>query len=73
LFSGRRVREGRYLPRPWPDHTSFAIGCNPALDAYFAQVTDYSISRDDDCIIVWLGAMPSHYTDIDTLIDRIRW
>jgi hypothetical protein len=57
-----------YLPRYWPNHMSFAVGWDPALDTYYAQVMDYSISRDDGCVIAWLGAMPPHYTDIDALM-----
>jgi hypothetical protein len=52
---------------------SFAAGWDPALGTYFAEVMDYSISRDDGCVIGWLRAMPPHYTGIDTLVDHIRW
>jgi hypothetical protein len=71
---GYRLRMSRYeyLPRLWPDHISFAVGWDPALDTYFAQVMDYSISRDDGCVIVWLGAMPPHYTDIDALMQQLN-
>jgi hypothetical protein len=71
---GYRLRMSRYeyLPRHWPDHMSFAVGWDPALDTYFAQVMAYSISQDDDCIIAWLGAMPPHYDHIDKLMQAIN-
>jgi hypothetical protein len=61
-----------YLPKHWPDHLSFAVGWDPALDTYFAQVLDQSISQDDDCVIVWLGAMPPHYDHIDELMQALN-
>jgi hypothetical protein len=65
-----------YLPEGWPGHFRFAVGWDPAVETYFAQVMDYSISRDDDCVLAWFRALQPHYRDIDELIqavnDRIR-
>jgi hypothetical protein len=78
-FDGRRLigyglhmSRYEYKPRYWPDHMSFAVGWDPALDTYFAQVMDCSISRSDDCVIVWLGAMPPHYVHIDELMQSLN-
>ena len=59
-------------PSNWPGHISFAIGWDPPLITYFAQVLDYSISHDDDCVIVWLGAMPPYYTDLGSLMQTMN-
>jgi len=63
-------------PAGWPSHCELAVGWDPALETYFAQVRDYSISQDDNCVIAWLGALGPHYRDIDGLMqalnDRIR-
>src|SRR4051794_38141415 len=71
---GYRLAMSRYeyLPDHWPDHMSFAVDWDPALDTYFAQVMDYAISRDDDCVIVWLGALPPHYAHIDELMQALN-
>ena len=61
-----------YLPRHWPGHLSFAVGWDPAVQTYFAQVMDYSISHDDDCVILWLGALPPHYTDVEALMRELN-
>ena len=65
-----------FLPAGWQQPKSFAVGWDPAVETYFAQVLDYAISRDDDCAIVWIGALRPHYQDIDELMrqvnDRIR-
>jgi hypothetical protein len=63
-------------PAGWPSHCRLALGWDPALETYFAQVRDDSIGRDDDCVVAWLGALLPHYRDIDELMealnDRIR-
>jgi hypothetical protein len=46
----------------------FAVGWDPALETYFAQVMDYTISRADDRVIVWAGGMPPHYRDLDEML-----
>jgi hypothetical protein len=61
-----------FQPKHWPDHISCAIGWDPPLITYFAQVLDYSISHDDDCVIVWLGAMPPYYTDLGSLMQTMN-
>jgi len=61
-----------YLPRHWPDHMSFAVGWDPALDTYFVQVMDHAKGEDDNCVIAWLGAMPPHYADIDQLMQALN-
>jgi len=61
-----------YRPRDWPSHFSFAVGWDPALETYFAQVMDYSISRDDDCVTVWVGALPPHYRNIDEMMRAVN-
>ena len=78
LRIGYRLSMSRYilLPPRWSAHMEFAVGWDPALETYFAQVMDHSLNRDDDGVIVWLGAMPPHYHDIDELMcavnDQIR-
>ena len=65
-----------YRPPDWPSHFSFAVGWDPALETYFAQVMDHSLKRDDDGVTVWVGALPPHYRDIDEMMrvvnDSIR-
>jgi hypothetical protein len=61
-----------YLPRHWPSHMSFAVGWDPAMHSFFAQVMDYSISRDDDCVVIWLGALRPHYADIDAMMQALN-
>jgi hypothetical protein len=61
-----------YRPTDWPSHFSFAVGWDPALETYFAQVMDYSISRDDDCVIAWFGALLPHYRDIDEMMCAVN-
>lgn len=61
-----------YLPKHWPDHTSFAVGWDPAMHTYFAQVMNYNISRDDGCVVVWLGALLPHYSDIDQMMQVLN-
>lgn len=63
-------------PPQWPAHTSFAVGWDPPLRTFFAQVIDDSISQDDDRVLVWVGALPPYFQDIDEVMrivnDRIR-
>ncbi len=61
-----------YRPPGWPSHYSFAVGWDPATETYFAQVMDYSISRDDDCVIAWIGALKPHYRDIDEMLRAVN-
>ena len=76
--SGYALVMSRYefLPAGWQQPKSFAVGWDPALETYFAQVMDYAIGRDDGCVILWIGALLPHYRDIDELMravnDRIR-
>ena len=61
-----------YRPQDWPSHMAFAIGWDPAMLTFFAQVMDYSISRDDDCIVVWLGALLPHFQDVDEIMRELN-
>jgi hypothetical protein len=65
-----------YLPKGWPDHFRFAVGWDPVFETYFAQVMDASLRRDDDGVVLWLGALNPHYPYLDELMeavnDRIR-
>lgn len=69
---GLAMSRYEYKPENWPELYSFAVGWDPALETYFAQVMDYSISRDDNCVVIWIGGMPPHYTDVDSLIDAVN-
>src|SRR5262249_28933225 len=77
LTGGGGIRYGlgmsryEYLPEAWPGHFRFAVGWDPAFETYFAQVMDDSIGRDDDCVIVWLGALDPHYPHIDELMQAV--
>jgi hypothetical protein len=57
-----------YLPPDWSSDYSFAVVLDPALETFFTQVMDYSISRDDDCVIVWLTPRPREILDPDELV-----
>jgi hypothetical protein len=61
-----------YLPEGWPDHLRFAVGWDPAVETYFAQVMDRSIGHDDDCVVLWLGAVEPHYGHIDALMEAVN-
>lgn len=61
-----------HLPRGWADHYRFAVGWDPAVETYFAQVMDRSIGRDDDCVIAWFGALEPHYRHIDELMEAVN-
>jgi hypothetical protein len=57
-----------YTPPRWPAHTSLAVGWDPPLATFFAQVMDDSISEDDDRVIVWVGGLPPYFKDIDQVM-----
>jgi hypothetical protein len=61
----------RYILNPpdWDRLIEFAIGWDPALETYFGQVID---PRDDGAAIVWVGALPPHYTDLDDLMRAVN-
>jgi hypothetical protein len=55
-------------PDHWPAHTSFAVGWDPPLGTFFAQVIDHSIGEDDDPVLVWVGALPPYFRDLDKVM-----
>jgi hypothetical protein len=75
-LSNRSMSRYEILPPGWSADYAFAVGWDRPLGTYFAQVMDYSISHDDDCVLVWVGAMPPYFTDLDAMMkvvnDRIR-
>jgi hypothetical protein len=62
----------QYHPRHWPAHYSFAVGWNPESQTFYAQVIDSTVSRDDDCIVIWVGGMPRHYLEVDRLMSAVN-
>jgi hypothetical protein len=61
-----------FLPPGWSSTYSFAIGWDGPLSTYFGQVIDSSISDDDDRVIVWAGAMPPYYSDLDKMMCAVN-
>jgi hypothetical protein len=61
-----------FVPPGWSATFSFAIGWDVPLDTFFAQVIDTSISEDDDRVIVWVGAMPPYYRDLDAMLWEVN-
>jgi hypothetical protein len=61
-----------FRPKQWPDHTALALGWDPGLDTYYAQVMDYSIGQDDDCVIVWIAPTLGGITDLTTLMRTLH-
>jgi hypothetical protein len=57
-----------YTPDGWSSDYSFAVGWDPALETFFAQVMDYSLGRDDNCVIVWLTPRPREILHPDELV-----
>jgi hypothetical protein len=69
---GLAMSRYEYHPPNWPDNHSFAVGWDPALETFFAQVMDHSISRNDDCVILWVGGPPPHYSDVDEMMGAVN-
>jgi hypothetical protein len=61
-----------YLPKGWPPHLALAVGWDPALRTFFAHVLNYRISRDDDCVVLWLGALAPKFLDVDQLLAELN-
>jgi hypothetical protein len=57
-----------YRPPKWPSDFSLAVGFDPALETFFAQVMNDSLGQDDDCVIVWLTPRPREILDPDQLV-----
>lgn len=57
-----------YTPPKWPIDFSLAVGFDPALETFFAQVMNYSRGQDDDCVVVWLTPRPREILDLDQLM-----
>ena len=60
-----------YLPEHWPEYV-VAVGWDPAMYTYFAQVMNYRKGRDDDCVVLWIGALHPHYDDIDQMMQALN-
>ena len=61
-----------FLPPGWSTDYSFAVGWDRPLETFFAQVMDYSVSQDDDCVIVWVGALPPYFADVDATMQVVN-
>jgi hypothetical protein len=68
---GYELLMSRYIFNPpgWDRIIEFAAGWDPALETYFGQVMD---CRDDGYAIVWVGAMPPHYSDPDDMMRAVN-
>jgi hypothetical protein len=56
------------LPPGWSAPHALVVGWDDALESYFSQVIDTSISQNDECLILSLGGEPPRFRDPEALL-----
>ncbi len=61
------MSQHEFYPKHLRESISVVVGWDPALGTYYAQIRDYKISQDDDCVIIWLTPAPGEIQTVKQL------